>query len=141
MMDLREYNCAGSGLKKKQRQQPMPGYRQSHALYFLREIKWIVCQCIVYMEKCISVPHDRKIIFCFPSHEKKIFWLRKVLKKNLRAQSKSQAPPNKKMDVALNTCTLWRLEKIIPVVNMSQWLIYKILLLNWNTELSHPPYN
>jgi hypothetical protein len=39
MMDLREYNCAGSGLKKKQRQQPMPGYRQSHALYFLREIK------------------------------------------------------------------------------------------------------
>jgi hypothetical protein len=39
MMDLREYNCAGSGLKKKQRQQPMPGYRQSHALYFLCEIK------------------------------------------------------------------------------------------------------
>jgi hypothetical protein len=32
------------------------------------------------MEKCISVPHDRKTIFCFPSHEKKIFWLRKVLK-------------------------------------------------------------
>jgi hypothetical protein len=36
---LREYNCAGSGLKKQQRQQPMPGYRQSHALYVLREIK------------------------------------------------------------------------------------------------------
>jgi len=30
-------------------------------------------QCIVFMEKCISVPHDRKTIFCFPSHEKKIF--------------------------------------------------------------------
>jgi hypothetical protein len=36
---LREYNCAGSGLKKQQRQQPMTGYRQSHALYVLREIK------------------------------------------------------------------------------------------------------
>jgi hypothetical protein len=34
-------------------------YRQSHALYVLHEIKWIVCQCIVFMEKCISVPHDR----------------------------------------------------------------------------------
>ena len=33
------------------------------------------------MEKCISVPHDRKTKFCFPSHEKKIFWLRKVLNK------------------------------------------------------------
>jgi hypothetical protein len=30
-------------------------------------------QCIVFMEKCISVPHDRKTKFCFPSHEKKIF--------------------------------------------------------------------
>ena len=30
-------------------------------------------QCIVFMEKCISVPHDRKTIFCFPSHEKKYF--------------------------------------------------------------------
>ena len=32
----------GSGLKKQQRQQPMPGYRQSHALYVLHEIKWIM---------------------------------------------------------------------------------------------------
>ena len=40
--------------------------------------------------KRISVPHDRKTIFCFPSHEKKIFWLRKVLKKVLRTQWKSQ---------------------------------------------------
>ena len=30
-------------------------------------------QYIVFMEKCISVPHDRKNNFCFPSHEKKIF--------------------------------------------------------------------
>ena len=67
---LGEYNCAGSWLKKQQRQQPMPGYRQSHALYVLHEIKWIVCQCIVFMEKCISVPHDRENNFCFPSHEK-----------------------------------------------------------------------
>jgi hypothetical protein len=41
----------------------MPGYRQSHALYVLREIKWIVCQCIVFMEKCISVPHDRTTVY------------------------------------------------------------------------------
>ena len=26
---------------------------------------------IFFMEKCISVPHERKTIFCFPSHEKK----------------------------------------------------------------------
>ena len=30
-------------------------------------------QYIVFMEKCIYVPHDRKNNFCFPSHEKKIF--------------------------------------------------------------------
>ena len=30
-------------------------------------------QCIVFMEKCISVPHDREKNFCFPTHEKKIF--------------------------------------------------------------------
>jgi hypothetical protein len=29
----------GSGLKKQKRQQPMPGYRQSHALNVLHEIK------------------------------------------------------------------------------------------------------
>ena len=34
-------------------------------------------QCIVFMEKYISVPHDRKTKFCFSSHEKKIFWLKK----------------------------------------------------------------
>ena len=37
-------------------------------------------QCIAFMEKCISVPHDRTNIFCFPCHEKEIFSLRKVLK-------------------------------------------------------------
>ena len=30
-------------------------------------------QCIVFMENYISVPHGRKNIFCFPSHEKKNF--------------------------------------------------------------------
>jgi hypothetical protein len=30
------------------------------------------------------------LVFCFPSHEKKIFWLRKVLKFFLRAQWKSE---------------------------------------------------
>ena len=94
MMDLGEYNCAGSGLKKQQRQQPMPGYRQSHALYVLREIKWIVCQCIVFMEKCISVPHDRKTNFCFPSHWGR-FW-----KKNYEHNENPRPPFNKKMVVA-----------------------------------------
>jgi hypothetical protein len=70
----------------------MPGYRQSHALYVSREIKWIVCQCIVFMEKCISVPHDRENNFCFPSHEK--------TKKIFTSTMKIPAPPNKKMVVA-----------------------------------------
>ena len=42
-------------------------------------------QCIVFMEKCISVPHDRKTIFAFLLMRKKYFD-RKVLKFFLRAQ-------------------------------------------------------
>jgi hypothetical protein len=46
---------------------PSPARKKNIALLNLSR------QCIVFMEKCISVPHDRKTIFCFPSHEKKIF--------------------------------------------------------------------
>jgi hypothetical protein len=80
----------------------MPGYRQNHALYVLREIKWIVCQYIVFMEKCISVPHDREQNFAFLLMRKKYFDWGRFWKKNLRAQWKSQPPPpNKKMVVAI----------------------------------------
>jgi hypothetical protein len=45
------------------------------------------------MEKCISVPHVRKTIFCFPSHEKKVF---------LRVQWKSTPKHNCKSSTDLH---------------------------------------
>jgi hypothetical protein len=34
------------------------------------------------MEKYISVPHDRKKMFCFPSHEKKVNFKKTTEKKS-----------------------------------------------------------
>jgi hypothetical protein len=46
---------------------PSPARKKNIALLNLSS------QCIVFMEKCISVPDDRETNFCFPSYEKKIF--------------------------------------------------------------------
>ena len=57
-------------------------------------------QCIVFMEKCISVPHDRKTIFCFPSQEKKIFLLEGSENKFTSTMKIPPPTPDKKMVVA-----------------------------------------
>ena len=79
--------------EKKQRQEQMPGNRQSHVLYVLREIKLIACQCNVSMEKCISVPHGRKTFLCFPSHEKKNILTEEGSEKQFTSTMKIPAPP------------------------------------------------
>ena len=59
-------------------------YRKKNLMPWLTENKFRFCIIaenksmlsparIFFMKKCISVPHDRKQILCFPSHEKKIF--------------------------------------------------------------------
>ena len=49
-------------------------------------------QCIVFTEKCIFVPHEKKTIVCC-LQEKKIFWLRKVQKKKVTSTMKIPATP------------------------------------------------
>jgi hypothetical protein len=80
------------------------------------------------MEKCISIPHDRKKNVCFPSHKKNRFWLRKVLNFFLRAQWKSQPPlpirkwllPNKVIGTKLQlvpvveVCLYWPTSFLFP---------------------------
>ena len=57
----------------------MPGYRQRHALYVIREIKLIVCQCIVFMEK---------LYFCSTWEEKMIAYL--LMRKNILTEEGSE---------------------------------------------------
>ena len=49
-------------------------------------------QCIVFTEKCIFVPHEKKTIDCC-LQENKIFWLRKVQKKKVTSTMKIPATP------------------------------------------------
>ena len=63
---LREYNCAGSGMKKQQRQEPMTGYRQNHALYVLREKKNELHVNVLFLWKNVFLFHMiGKLFFAF----------------------------------------------------------------------------
>ena len=78
-------------------------YRQSHALYVLHEIKWIVCQCIVFIWKYAFLFHMIEIIFFSFLLMRKKYFDRKVLKFFFTSTMKIPDPtPNKKVVVALH---------------------------------------
>jgi hypothetical protein len=54
-----------------------------------------------------KLPHDRKKMFCFPSHEKKNILTEEISEKNFYEHNENpRPPPNKKMVVALDS-TSW----------------------------------
>ena len=52
-----------------------------------------------FKEICIYVPHDGEQNLCFPSHEKKIFWLRKVVKSSYIQNGGNKESVNIKSDL------------------------------------------
>ena len=62
-------------------------------------------QCIVFMEKCISVPHDGKKIVAFLLMRTKYFDWKKIYEHN--ENPRPPPPPDKKMVVALTFWSTW----------------------------------